>query len=174
MTPPTVLFEGKFLRILKSGRWEYAQRRNVTRIAFIGAVTPEEKIILLEEFRIPLNAWIVGCPAGLVGDHDGEEAEPLEVGVDRELQEEAGYTAGRIRLMSKGPTSPGLTDECISLVLCDQLKKVGKGGGLEGEQIVLHEIPLAEADAWLKQKEREGRLIDPKVYAVLYFIHCRK
>jgi hypothetical protein len=49
------------------------------------------------------------------------------------------------------------------------LRRAGKGGGVEHEDIILHEIPLVEAAAWLEKKARTGALIDPKVYAGLFF-----
>ena len=43
------------------------------------------------------------------------------------------------------------------------------GGGTEHEDIQVFEVPLPEADAWLRDRAAAGMLIDPKVYAGLYF-----
>jgi len=50
------------------------------------------------------------------------------------------------------------------------LSRAGKGGGVDHEDIVVHEIPLAEVTAWLEAKAKTGVLIDPKVYAGLFFV----
>jgi ADP-ribose pyrophosphatase len=168
-----VLGAGRFLRLVRRGRWEFVERTKPVGAAFIGAVTTDGKLLVTEEFRVPVNAWVIGCPAGLVGDVQGAEAEQLAEAVARELREEVGYDAGSVQLMTAGPTSPGQNTEVIAIVLATDLRKIGAGGGEGGEQINLHEIPLTEIDAWLVEKERQGRLIDPKVYTVLYFIRFR-
>jgi len=168
-----VLGCGKFLRLVRRRGWEYVERARPVRAAFIGAVTAEGCLLLTEEDRVPVGAAVIGCPAGLIGDVVGQEGEALEQGVNRELREEAGFEAGRVRLLSMGPTSPGQCDEVIHIVLADQLRRVGRGGGVEGENITVHEVPLDQVDHWLEARERAGRLIDPKVFTVLYFIRCR-
>jgi ADP-ribose pyrophosphatase len=172
-TPLDTLGTGRFLKLVRRGRWEFATRTKPVRAAFIGAVTDDDKILLTDEYREPVAAWVVGCPAGLIGDDGGVADESTESAVSRELVEEAGYEASDVRRVTAGPTSPGMTDEVIEIAIARGLKKVGAGGGVHGEQIRVFEVPLAEADAWLQQKERDGRLIDPKVYTVLYFLRCR-
>jgi ADP-ribose pyrophosphatase len=44
------------------------------------------------------------------------------------------------------------------------------GGGLENEQITVHEVPLEKVRGFLLEKSRSGVLVDPKVYAGLYFV----
>jgi len=44
------------------------------------------------------------------------------------------------------------------------------GGGVAGEHITVHAIPLAGVSDWLAAQAQTGRLIDPKVYAGLYFV----
>jgi ADP-ribose pyrophosphatase len=89
------------------------------------------------------------------------------------LEEETGYRAERVTVLCEGPTSPGQTDEVIAVVLAEDLTKVGPGGGLAGEKVAFHEIPLVEIDSWLQAKVQSGALIDPKVYTVLYFLRQR-
>jgi len=47
---------------------------------------------------------------------------------------------------------------------------VHAGGGVGHENITVHEVPLSEVHDWLAAKASEGLLIEPKVYAGLYFI----
>jgi ADP-ribose pyrophosphatase len=168
-----VLATGRFLRLVRRGRWEYVERSRPVGAAFIGAVTQDGRLLVTEEFRIPVNAWVIGCPAGLVGDLDESAGEGIVEAVGRELVEEAGYEPTTVRVLTAGPTSPGQNAEVITIVLAEGLRRVGPGGGTPEEQIRCHEVPLGEIDVWLAEREREGRLIDPKVYSVLYFIRCR-
>ena len=168
------LYEGKVLRMVRRGRWEYVERKKNIKAAFICALTDERKLLVVKEFRIPLNRWVVGFPAGLIGDTEGLEDEAVEEAVKRELIEEAGYEAKKVTVWTEGPTSAGLTSEVISLVFAEGLKKVGTGGGLPSENIQNFEIPLRNITRWLAKAEAEDCIVDPKIYACLYFLGKRK
>jgi ADP-ribose pyrophosphatase len=88
------------------------------------------------------------------------------------LLEETGYEADTMEQVAEGTPSAGITDEVISIFLAGGLKKVGKGEGDGSEQITLHEVPVPEVEAWLKEKRRAGILVDLKVYSALYFARC--
>jgi len=169
-----VLGQGRFLRLVRRNGWEFVERTQPVRAAFIGAVTDNGCLILTKEYRVPVGKTVVGCPAGLIGDTAGQEAESLETAVKRELLEEAGFEAQSVTFLTEGPSSAGQTEEVIAIVLAEGLKKVAAGGGIEGEHILIHEVPLPEVDAWLLDRVREGCLIDPKVYTGLYFIEKRR
>ena len=172
MNPPTktVLHSGKFLALVREGRWEYADRVNATGAAIIIAVTAEQRVLLVEQYRIPVQARTIELPAGIIGDEPGSTNESQAGAARRELLEETGYAAETIELVTAGPSCSGITSERITLVRALGLRKTGKGGGVEHEDITVHEVPLAEAVAWLERKAREGVLIDPKVYAGLFFV----
>ena len=72
-----------------------------------------------------------------------------------------------------GPSSPGLTSESLSFFLAKGLQKVGVGGGVENENIVVHEVPLAEIEPWLMEKDAAGVSIDPRIFTGIYFIQTR-
>jgi ADP-ribose pyrophosphatase len=165
-----VLGQGKFIRLVRRNGWEFAERTRPVRAAFIAALTDDGRLILTREYREALGNIVVGCPAGLVGDLEGYESESLEAAVKRELLEEAGFEAQTVTFLTEGPTSAGLTAELIAIVLARGLRKVTAGGGDGSERITVHEVPLADAEAWIEERVREGCLVDPKVYAVLYFI----
>ena len=168
--PESVLLESKHLRFMRRGQWEFVQRRNVCGIVGIIAVTPENKLILVEQFRIPINKPVIELPAGLAGDTAGHENEPLENAAARELMEETGYEATKFTRLTAGSVSAGITDEIITLFRAENLKKVGAGGGDENENIKIHEVPLNEIESWLTARQREGAVADLKVYAGLYYL----
>ena len=175
-SPPRVsLYRGKFLELAAISHWEFV----VKAIAF-AEPCPSAIVALTDDaphhpyFAIPGSPWAKRCveiPAGLVGDSPvaaGQPPEDWRVAALRELrEEETGYalpTDVEPWLM-EGPTSAGLTSECIKLVRATGLRKIGAPMPDGDEQITVHEIPLAEVDAFLAARVHAGDLIDPKVYA---------
>jgi ADP-ribose pyrophosphatase len=72
--------------------------------------------------------------------------------------------------LATGPSSSGVTSELVTLFRATQLRRMHAGGGLENEQITVHEVPLEKVRGFLLEKSRSGVLVDPKVYAGLYFV----
>lgn len=161
------LYAGKFLNLVREGRWEFCERVRDTRAAMIFACTSEGRVILVEEFRPPIGCRCLCFPAGLIGD---ERTESPEEAARRELEEESGYRASTMTWLFDGPSSPGLTSETLSFYLADGLQRIGQGGGVDAERIVVREVPLDEIDAWLTEQMRQGVAVDPRVYTGLYFI----
>ncbi|MGN6367648.1 MAG: NUDIX hydrolase [Phycisphaerae bacterium] len=168
--PDISLHRGKFLELRQRNHWEYVHRIRGQTPVGIAALTPDQKILLISQFRVPLQKTIIEIPAGLVGDKPGEESEPWQLAAQRELLEETGWAAEKIEFLAEGPTSAGLTSECIKLVRATGLTKRGNPTPDGDEQIQVHEIPLTQVDNWLAEKVNAGQLIDPKVYAALYFL----
>lgn len=172
--PKITLHTGKFLALVKEGRWEYTDRTNTTGAAIIVAVTEEQKLLLVEQFRIPVHARTIELPAGIIGDDPATRDEAHAEAARRELIEETGFEAGRIEVLTHGPSSSGLTSETVTLFLATQLRRVGKGGGVVHEDLTVHEVPLSQVHSWLEAKANLGVLVDPKVYAGLYFLGRNK
>ena len=169
----STLHTGKFLALVKEGRWEYVDRLGATGAAIVVGVTNERKLLLVEQYRIPVHARTIELPAGIIGDDPGGNESPADA-AHRELLEETGYAAERIETLTTGPASSGLTSEVVTLLLASGLKRVHAGGGVGHENITVHEVPLSEVHDWLAAKASEGLLIEPKVYAGLYFIWRRQ
>ncbi len=161
------LYAGKFLNLMREGRWEFCARVNDTQAVMVFALTEERKVLLVEEFRPPIGRRCICFPAGLSGD---EAPESTRTAAQRELMEEAGYEAAQLRHLFDGPSSPGLSSETLSFYLATGLRRVGQGGGVDGENITVHEVPLEGIEAWLAAREAEGIAIDPRVYSGLYFL----
>ena len=166
------LHEGRFLRLVRHAGWEYVERVNVTGVAVLVPVTSEGEIVLVEQYRIPVRAPMVELPAGLVGDEEGFRGEDILDAANRELDEETGYRAHRLQVMAISPSSGGMTSELVTFVLASDLSKVGKGGGVAGEDIVVHVVRLRDLSEWLPRKEAQGCLIDPKIYAALHLLNA--
>ncbi len=169
LPPPETMCEGKWLRLVRRGRWEYAERTHADGMAvIIIAATPDDRVLFVEQSRIPLGGKTIEMPAGLVGDQAGEDT--LEDAARRELVEETGWSAGRVEVLLVGPTSSGMSNERIAFVRATGLRRVGPGGGDSTEDIIVHEVPRADAPAWLMRKRSEGYELDLKLWAGLWML----
>ncbi|PIE18878.1 MAG: DNA mismatch repair protein MutT [Proteobacteria bacterium] len=165
-----ILATGRFTRLVSKDGWEFVERTNASGIVIIVAVTPAGELLLVEQHRAPVDARVIELPAGLSGDIAGEEDEALEVAALRELEEETGWRAAEVRRVVEGPLSAGLSSEVVSFFLARDLVRIGEGGGDDSEDITVHAVPLAEVPAWIARRTAEpGVLVDPKVYAALWF-----
>lgn len=165
-----VLGSGRFLELRKRNSWEYVARPGVDGVVVVIAVTASNEAVFVEQYREPVLARMIEWAAGLVGDEAEFAGEPLLDAANRELEEETGFRAGRLRVMGLGPSSGGMTSEVVTFVRAEDLKRVGDGGGVHNEDIRVHVVPLDDIDHWLDDRVAEGLLIDPKVYAGLYFL----
>jgi ADP-ribose pyrophosphatase len=164
-----VVHEGRFLRFCKTGHWEYVERTRVSGAVAVLAITGEGRMLFVEQFRPPVGGRVIEVPAGLAGDVEGQEHEAFAEAARRELLEETGYEAEHFEFLMDGQSSAGLANEPISLYAARGLRKVGQGGGVHSEDILVHEVPVPEAEAWLARQRREGVACDFKVYTALYF-----
>lgn len=160
---------GRYLKLLERDNWEFASRANASGVVVLVPVTDDKQILLVEQYRTPVEARVIELPAGLVGDKDNPD-EDLATAADRELLEETGYRAQRFSLLLQCPSSSGTSDEIVTFLRADGLDRVAAGGGDESEDIELHVVPLAGIDDWLNERLSEGYLIDPKIYAALYWL----
>ena len=164
------LYEGKYKRFVSKDGWEFVERVNCFGIVAILAMNSDRKIILVEQFRVPVGKNVIEFPAGLADGANGNEGESLEEAAKRELLEETGYEAKQMIFCNQGPISSASSADLMTVFLAVGLKKVSKGGGDATESITIHEVDVDEVDSWLEIKEKEGILIDSKVYAGLYIL----
>ena len=165
-------FSGRYLDLIERDGWEFVSRNNAHAVAVLCAVTPEDEIVLVEQYRRPVDTRVIELPAGLVGDTGDPEEDVLEA-ANRELVEETGFEASALEVIMECPTSSGLTSEVITFILATGLRRVGPGGGDETEDIETHVIPLARVDEWLAERHRSGMQLDPKIFAALHWIAQR-
>ena len=159
-----ILGEGRHLRLVKKGRWEFVERVGVDGIVAILAITDDDELVCVEQERPAVGARVVDLPAGLA-----EEGEELEAAARRELEEEAGYKAARWERIANSPPSPGLSAEVVTFFHAHGLLRTGPGGGDESEEITVHLVPRAGWKTWLSRTRARGVLVDVKLFAGLYF-----
>jgi len=159
-----VLGTGGYLRLVVDRGWEYAERTRGLEAVAVIAVTTSDELILTEQFRIPIGRKVIDLPAGLVGDEGEEDLVPA---ARRELEEETGYRARTLRRVFTGPTSAGLSNELVNFLLASGVRKVSGGGGIAGENITVHLVPVDGALRWLERYGRRRGTVSPNVYAAL-------
>lgn len=162
--PLEVPWRGKFVEIRKRGRWEFAGRTRNIQAAVILALD-EGHVILIDQYRVPLGRRCLELPAGLIGDeHEGDTVADAAA---RELAEETGYRAARIESLGEFHSSPGMVSEGFTLVRATGLTRIGAGGGVDGEDIVVHRVPVADVPAFVAAKRAAGLAIDVKLVILL-------
>ncbi|MBS4215780.1 NUDIX hydrolase [Neobacillus rhizophilus] len=125
------------------------------------AVTPENKIIMVEQYRKAIERTIVEIPAGKL-----EKGEEPDACARRELEEETGYVCESLELLTSFFTSPGFADEIVHVYLAKGLTKKEDSAALDEDEFVnLEELTLEEALQYVK----EQKIYDAKtIYAVQY------
>lgn len=167
---PNVISQGRFLSLVEINGWEFAQRVGAEGVVAVAAVTSNNDIVLVEQFRPPVNAHVIELPAGLSGDSAEHAGEAHELAARRELKEETGFVSDSWEEAACPTTSAGMTDEDTTMFIARNATKVEAGGGVEGEDITTHVVPLGEVDAWLKQQQESGKRVDVRVYVGLYLL----
>jgi ADP-ribose pyrophosphatase len=164
--PVEVMWAGKYVRALKKGRWEFVSRTNEVRAVVILAEF-EGKVILIDQPRMAVGGRCLELPAGLVGDEDRNAT--VEGTAVKELEEEAGFTADRIERLGDFHASPGMVSESFTLVRAHGVRRHGKGGGTEHEDINVHLVGRADIPDFIESRRVEGFAIDVKLLLFLGF-----
>ena len=163
---PEVMWAGKYVRVLKRDRWEYASRtNNVTAVVILAEY--EGKVILIDQPRVPLDSRCIELPAGLVGDTDPNAT--VETTAIKELEEETGFTADRVERLGEFYASPGMVAESFTLVRAHGVRKVGDGGGDDSEDINVHLVAREDIPNFIEQKRAEGFGVDVKLLIFMNF-----
>lgn len=162
------LYETRWLGLYRIGHWDFVRRPTSEACVGILAITPDREMILVEQFRVPMQRQVIEIPAGLVGDEPEFVDESLAETAHRELLEETGYHAGSVVALTASPTSAGMTSEITHLFHATDLVRENQGGGVGGENIIVHHVPLAGLRQWLGAQEAMGKLIDFKIFSALW------
>lgn len=159
-----ILGQGRHLALIDRAGWEFASRLAAREVVGIVAWTDDDRLLLVEQDRPAVGGRTIELPAGLVGDEPETAAtDTVERAAARELLEETGHVAESFDLVWRGAASAGLTDEMVSLMAARGVRRVGDGGGVGNERIVVHAVPRRDLRAWLDERVRSGLVLDIKV-----------
>jgi len=175
-----ILWTGKFLRTVlieypdpfgqqdmstmtaKVREWEAIERVNCDGIVGIVPITGEGEVVLIRQFRPPINGYVIELPAGLC-----DIGESKEDAAKRELREETGYSAGEVHFLIEGPLSSGASSEMLHVFIATGLSYVGTGDRDETENIEVLKVPMDELGPFLDDLRNDGNYIDLKVYGLV-------
>ena len=166
LPPAELMWEGKFIRAIRRGKWEYASRARDIRAVVILAEF-EGKVILVDQPRVGPDCRCLELPAGLVGDLDPNAT--IEATAIKELEEETGFTAEGVERLGDFYSSPGMLAEAFTLVRVHGVRRIGAGGGDESEDINVHLVARADIANFLEQKRAEGFGMDVKLLLLLNY-----
>ncbi len=163
----TPIFEGRVISLkvdevtLPNGGKSSREIVNHPGAVAVIALTKNNKLILVEQYRKALERSILEIPAGKL--EKGEE--PIET-AKRELEEETGYTAGEWTYLQSFATSPGFADEVIHLYVAKNLSVVEEKKQLDEDEFVeLMEVTIEEAE----QLMADGKIYDAKTaFAIIW------
>jgi ADP-ribose pyrophosphatase len=164
--PLETMWRGKYIAAVKRGRWEYVSRTDDTK-AVVVIAEHEGKLILVEQYRVPVGGYCLELPAGLVGDEDAKAT--VEETAIKELEEETGFTAKRVERLGDFHSSPGMVAESFTLVRAHGVRKVGDGGGTEHEDIAVHLVARDELPAFVRKRRDAGVAVDVKLLLFMVF-----
>jgi ADP-ribose pyrophosphatase len=171
--PDTAVWTGRFLEMHVApfglyGHWEYVRRRHGVEAAVILALTGDGAVVLVEQFRAPLGRPCIELPAGLVGDDVAGEA-ALE-SARRELAEETGFEAEQWHYIGPFASSPGMVGEVFHFYRATGLRRIGPGGGVHGEDITVHLVPLDAVPGFLDGARARGAMLDTRLLMLLRLV----
>lgn len=161
------IFKGKVISLkvddvtLPNGALSKREIVNHPGAVAVIAVTTDNKLILVEQYRKALERSIIEIPAGKL-----EPGEAPELTARRELEEETGYGCNELTYLQTFATSPGFADEVIHLFIARGLYKIENAAVADEDEFVeLLEVTLEEAE----QMVAEQKIYDAKTaFAVLW------
>ena len=123
----------------------------IDAVVIIATHVEENKLVVIRQFRVPINDYLIELPAGLVDGNEG-----FEEAVKRELKEETGLdliSIDKEATKEKVYVSAGMTDESVALVKCSCTGTVSKENLEEDEDIEVVMLTKEEAKKLINSNE---------------------
>lgn len=178
-----LVYHGRWLDVFRAGNgWEYAQRPGASSGVAIIAITVDNRLLLVEQYRVPLKKRVIELPGGMI-----DAPSTAEETVRSELLQETGYLCTEVIQVCEGALSPGLVNETNGIYRAKTLRRDGRiheiskpnergvvkwsmrGNLAERERIQPWEVPVELVPEWLEERRKEGLSVDLRVYAGLFF-----
>jgi 8-oxo-dGTP pyrophosphatase MutT (NUDIX family) len=167
---PKILGQGRWLSLQeiqfldsegKVRSWECVRRQGGRGAASMVATVEkmgEPHVILVKQFRPPVNGFVIELPAGLIDAEEGAEST-----AKRELAEETGWRGEAIEVGPFVLNSPGLSDERTALVRIEASREEKTNfDGAENIEVLV--VPLRGLKKRLLEEEKNGAHLDGKLW----------
>lgn len=129
------------------------------------ALTKDEKVVLIEQFRHGIEEIILEIPGGMIDD--GEET---ETAARRELLEETGFSADKFVFLGKSRPNPAIQNNMIFHFLALDCEKTGDVSFDEHESVLTRIVSLEDAEKLIESGEISHSMV---VAAFYYFSNYR-
>lgn len=153
------IFEGKFIKLwntkfLDKARneqnWEWVEKKNIVCVL---PITAEGKIVLIKNYRVPVEDYCIEFPAGMMDNLEESRVETVQ----RELMEETGYISTNIIALPKCYNQPGTVNNIIYPFIALDVKKEKEMSGDDTEDITVFEVTPSEMyDLYFNSEENTG------------------
>lgn len=128
------------------------------------ALLPDERVLLVRQWRFGLGAPTLEIPGGMV-----DPGESARAAAERELLEETGYRASAVELLGEVHPNPAFISNRCSTFLASGLVWVGEAAGDGEEEIEIETVPLAAISTLVAQ----GAITHSLVIAAFYHLLLR-
>ena len=146
-------------------QWDSASRKpgQPGAVIIVPIIHPQEEVLLVRQYRVPLKCQIIEFPAGLI-----DAGETAEQTIHRELYEETGYKCSIRKILPSAASSAGLTDERINIAFVDiDSTQPGNANPMPHpeatEDICVLRVPLSKLLSFLEEQAGNGVCIDSKL-----------
>ena len=164
-----ILFKGKVVTLLRDDIETSDGYKTFREVivhsggVVIVALTNDNKILLVKQYRYPLKTTNLELPAGKL-----EKGENPDFAAKRELEEETGYRANKWESLGFINTTPGICTEKLYLYFASELEFVGAHPD-EGEIIKCDKYTLEDVYSMIKT----GQINDSKTICALFRAFCK-
>lgn len=124
------------------------------------AVTPNQELVMVEQYRHGSNTVELEIPGGIM---DASDASPVATGV-RELREETGYEGENARRLGKTFANPAIMSNTCHTVLIENCTLRHEVAFDSGEDLLTRLVPIAE----VRRLVAEEKILHPLVIVALF------
>jgi ADP-ribose pyrophosphatase len=158
----TALWGTEFVVNGRTRVWEWLEKFD---IVYILPITPEGKYIFLKQFRLPINAYVIETPAGIIEKENTHEQLAL-----RELEEETGYTTSKpLEVLPTYPISAAITNGIAYGFCARDVVKIKEQDLEDAEDIEVLELSKKELLDMITNRDAKCYL-DPRLLGLITIV----